>query len=266
MIPTSRSRPEAVPFRRTRQTGGRNRTARSNLGVRNGACSHDDRLDRPPRHSPPPAWLAGVAVAARHRASCPGFRIPDACGYRQGRRAHRRHRRAAASRQADRRPERPAGQTGFKQTSLANEIATTKQNLTGVRTSIDEIQAEIDGLGGQLADVTARYSSLVVRQNGLRLQLIELTAEGAAKQLQLNQRQAILASRLVAAYETDQTPLLQQLLTAHSLTEALSDVSYYGEPGRRRQGPGRPDQARPGDLWPTCARTLTTPARRQRTS
>ncbi|HEX7495101.1 MAG TPA: hypothetical protein VF349_00565, partial [Candidatus Limnocylindrales bacterium] len=114
-----------------------------------------------------------------------------------------------------------------KQTSLANEIATTKQNLTGVRTSIDEIQAEIDGLGGQLADVTARYSSLVVRQNGLRLQLTELTAEEAAKQLQLNQRQAILASRLAAAYETDQTPLLQQLLTAHSMTEALSDVSYY---------------------------------------
>jgi len=114
-----------------------------------------------------------------------------------------------------------------KQTSLANEIATTKQNLTGVRTSIDDIQAEIDSLGGQLADVTARYSSLVVRQNGLRLQLTELTAEEAAKQLQLNQRQAILASRLVAAYETDKTPLLQQLLTAHSMTEALSDVSYY---------------------------------------
>ena len=114
-----------------------------------------------------------------------------------------------------------------KQTSLANEIATTKQNLTGVRTSIDDIQAEIDSLGGQLADVTARYSSLVVRQNGLRLQLTELTAEEAAKQLQLNQRQAILASRLVAAYETDQTPLSQQLLTAHSMTEALSDVSYY---------------------------------------
>jgi murein DD-endopeptidase MepM/ murein hydrolase activator NlpD len=114
-----------------------------------------------------------------------------------------------------------------KQTSLANQIATTKQNLTGVRTSIDEIQAEIDDLGGQLADVTARYSTLVVQQNGLRLQLTELTAEEAAKQLQLDQRQAILASRLVAAYETDQTPILQQLLTAHSMTDALSDVSYY---------------------------------------
>jgi murein DD-endopeptidase MepM/ murein hydrolase activator NlpD len=33
----------------------------------------------------------------------------------------------------------------------------------------------------------------------------------------------------VDAYVTDQTPLLQQILTSHSLTEALSDVSYYSD-------------------------------------
>ncbi len=119
-------------------------------------------------------------------------------------------------------------QLASKQTSLASQIATTKRDLSGVRTSIDDVQAQIDGLAGQLADVTARYNALVVQQNGLRLQLAELTVQEATKQLQLDQRQAILASRLVAAYETDQTPLLQQLLTAHSMTEALSDVSYYG--------------------------------------
>jgi murein DD-endopeptidase MepM/ murein hydrolase activator NlpD len=118
-------------------------------------------------------------------------------------------------------------QLASRQASLASQIGTTKQNLAGVSTSIDEIQAEIDGLGGQLANVTARYGDLLIRQNGLRLQLTELTAQEASKTLELDQRQAILASRLVAAYETDQTPLLQQLLTAHSLTDALSDVSYY---------------------------------------
>jgi murein DD-endopeptidase MepM/ murein hydrolase activator NlpD len=118
-------------------------------------------------------------------------------------------------------------QLASKQTSLAGQIATTKENLTGVRTSIDGVQAEIDGLAGQLADVTERYNTLVVQQSTLRLQLTQLTVQEAGKQIELEQRQAILASRLVAAYQTDQTPLLQQLLTAHSLTEALSDVSYY---------------------------------------
>jgi murein DD-endopeptidase MepM/ murein hydrolase activator NlpD len=113
------------------------------------------------------------------------------------------------------------------QASISSQIATTQQDLAGVRTSIDQVQIQIDGLKGQLADVTVRYTAIVVQQDGLRLQLVQLSAQEAAKQLELDQRQRILASRLVAAYETDQTPLLQQLLTAHSLTDVLSDVSYY---------------------------------------
>ena len=46
-------------------------------------------------------------------------------------------------------------------------------------------------------------------------------------QRELDIREQVLASRLAAEYETDGTPILQQLLTAHSLTEALSDASYY---------------------------------------
>ncbi|MGZ6266936.1 MAG: murein hydrolase activator EnvC family protein [Candidatus Limnocylindrales bacterium] len=118
-------------------------------------------------------------------------------------------------------------QLASKQTSLASQMATTKQNLEGVRTSIDDVQAEIDGLAGQLADVTDRYDTLVVQQSTLRLELTQLTAKEDGKRIELEQRQSILASRLVAAYQADQSPLLQQLLTAHSLTEALSDVSYY---------------------------------------
>jgi murein DD-endopeptidase MepM/ murein hydrolase activator NlpD len=120
-------------------------------------------------------------------------------------------------------------QLASKQTSLASQIATTKQNLAGVLTSIDEVQAQIDGLAGQLADVTDRYDALVVQQSTLRLELAQLTVQEAGKQVELDQRQAILASRVVAAYQADQTPLLQQLLTANSLTEAMSDVSYYSD-------------------------------------
>jgi murein DD-endopeptidase MepM/ murein hydrolase activator NlpD len=114
-----------------------------------------------------------------------------------------------------------------KQTSLTSQIAATQQSLAGVRTSIDQAQAEIDSLQGQLADVTVKYTALAAQQNSLHHELAELSAQEASKQLQLEQRQRILASRLIAAYQTDQTPILQQLLTAHSMTDALSDVSYY---------------------------------------
>ena len=70
-------------------------------------------------------------------------------------------------------------------------------------------------------------NNLVGQQNQLQAQLDDLVAQTQAKQDQLTERQKILAGRIVAAYETNQTPFLAQLLTAHSLTDVLSDVSYY---------------------------------------
>jgi murein DD-endopeptidase MepM/ murein hydrolase activator NlpD len=116
-----------------------------------------------------------------------------------------------------------------QQAALKSNIAQTQQNLAGVRTSIDEAQAEVDALQGQVAGVKARYDNLASRQVLFELKLDQLTNVQTAKQRELGIRQEILASRLAAAYETDQTPLLQQILTAHSLTEALSDVSYYSD-------------------------------------
>jgi murein DD-endopeptidase MepM/ murein hydrolase activator NlpD len=113
--------------------------------------------------------------------------------------------------------------------SLRSQISTTQQNLAGVRTSIDEAQAEMDALQIRMAGVQAQYDSLASEQVLFATRLAQLTSQQNAKQAQLDTRQQILASRLVAAYQTDQTPLLQQLLTDHSLTEALSDVSYYGD-------------------------------------
>ena len=119
------------------------------------------------------------------------------------------------------------GKLTSQQAALKTQIAQTQQNLDGVRTSIDEAQTEVDALQGQMAGVKARYDNLASMQVLFELRLAELTNEQNAKQRELEVRQAILASRLAAAYESDQTPILQQILTAHSLTDALADVSYY---------------------------------------
>jgi murein DD-endopeptidase MepM/ murein hydrolase activator NlpD len=114
-----------------------------------------------------------------------------------------------------------------QQASLQVQMATTKQNLVDVRTSIDESQTEITNLESTLVGVKARYDSLSAQQALLETRLAQLTNEQDAKQRELEVREQVLASRLVDAYVTDQTPLLQQILTAHSLTDALSQVSYY---------------------------------------
>ena len=80
---------------------------------------------------------------------------------------------------------------------------------------------------GEVVVANARYDGLSAQQALLATRLAQLTNEQNAKERELKGRQQVLASHLIAAYETDQTPLLQQILTAHSLTEALADVSYY---------------------------------------
>ena len=117
------------------------------------------------------------------------------------------------------------------QAALQTTIASTRQNLEAINGSMDELQGEMTTLQAQVDQVQASYDSLVAQQNQLVAQLGDLAAQAQAKQDQLIGRQKILAGRLVAAYQTDQTPLLAQLLTAHSLTDILSDVSYYMDLG-----------------------------------
>jgi murein DD-endopeptidase MepM/ murein hydrolase activator NlpD len=114
-----------------------------------------------------------------------------------------------------------------QQATLKNQISATQQNLSGVRTSIDEAEAQVAALQAEIVDVKARYDGLSAQQALLATRLAQLTNEQNSKERELEAREQILASRLIAAYETDQTPLLQQILTAHSLTDALADVSYY---------------------------------------
>ncbi|HEX7590581.1 MAG TPA: peptidoglycan DD-metalloendopeptidase family protein [Candidatus Limnocylindrales bacterium] len=115
-----------------------------------------------------------------------------------------------------------------QQAALKSQIAATSQNLTDVRTSITQSESDIAALSSEMVGVKAHYDNFAAEQSLLEARLAELSNEQEAKQRELDVREQILAARLVAAYETDQTSVMQQLLTAHSLTEALSDASYYG--------------------------------------
>jgi murein DD-endopeptidase MepM/ murein hydrolase activator NlpD len=114
-----------------------------------------------------------------------------------------------------------------QQSTLTTQIATTQTNLDGVSSSIDDAEAQMASLEGSLAGVQAHFDSLVAQQTVLQTRLAQLTNEQDAKQRELDVREQILARRLVAAYESDQTPILQQILTAHSLTDALSQAAAY---------------------------------------
>jgi murein DD-endopeptidase MepM/ murein hydrolase activator NlpD len=135
-----------------------------------------------------------------------------------------------------------------QQVSLTKQISSTQQNLSGVLTSLDAAQAQVDDVDAQLTVARARYGSLAGQQSLLDAQLAEIVAERDAKQSELERRRQILASRLVEAYITDQTPLAQQILTAQSLTEAMSDVSYYSDMAEADRALAEQIQADEADL------------------
>ncbi len=114
-----------------------------------------------------------------------------------------------------------------QQTNLKNQISSTRKNLTVVSKNLDDLQAEITALQGQVIEVKKTYDVLIEQQTALEGELERLRTEKTAVEAKLQERREILARRLVAAYKADQSSLLEQLLTAHSLTDVLSDVSYY---------------------------------------
>ncbi|MGD0018239.1 MAG: peptidoglycan DD-metalloendopeptidase family protein [Candidatus Limnocylindrales bacterium] len=114
-----------------------------------------------------------------------------------------------------------------QQAQVKAQMAKTQVNLDQVNQSMDELQGEIETMQAEVDQVQLSYDGLVRQENELQAQVDALEAQSQAKQAELTQRQQILAQRLVAAYKTDQTPLLTQLLTSGSITDVLSDVSYY---------------------------------------
>ena len=118
-----------------------------------------------------------------------------------------------------------------QQTALKTAMATTQVNLDQMNQNMDDLQGEISTLQIQVDAVHVSYEGLVTQESQLQAQVDDLQAQEQAKQDELTQREQILAQRLIAAYKTAQTPLLSQLLTSGSITDVLSDVSYYMELG-----------------------------------
>ncbi|MGZ6268407.1 MAG: murein hydrolase activator EnvC family protein [Candidatus Limnocylindrales bacterium] len=130
---------------------------------------------------------------------------------------------------------RQLAQLSASQIGLLGKIATTRSNLAKINENFAQVQSEINVLKSDIAGVQTHYNELVAQVADLEGQLVDLQAQEAAKQKELDGRRDTLARRLVAAYQTDQTSLLEQLLNAKSITDVVSDVSYYMDMGAADQ-------------------------------
>ncbi len=119
------------------------------------------------------------------------------------------------------------------QAKLTAQIGATRASLTNVTANLQTVQAQIGTLADQVAQVKARYDQLVAQLADLEQQLAVIEVQERVRQAQLEERQAMLAARLRAAYRTDETSMLETVLSAQSFAAVVSDVGYYLDIGNQ---------------------------------
>ena len=143
---------------------------------------------------------------------------------------------------------------------LSARLAATQGALNEINADQATVRARIKEASTALAEVRASYKILVRRVDELTWQLEVLEDDMAQGEEQLDTSKRILARHIADAYKTQQTSLLEQLLTASSLSDVLEDVGYYlasGDQDARLASQIERDQAELDRLRRSIAATRT---------
>lgn len=108
------------------------------------------------------------------------------------------------------------------QLRLKSDLAGTTDKLDSVNADQREVRARVETATRELADVQARYEALVAEIGQLDWTLGVLDDELAQGEQDLEARRRLLAQRLVDAYRTQQTTLLEQMLGSDSFADAVT--------------------------------------------
>jgi murein DD-endopeptidase MepM/ murein hydrolase activator NlpD len=114
-----------------------------------------------------------------------------------------------------------------QESQIKGAISDTNDELTGINADQADLRAKIATATAALKAAEARYQALVDQLDQLDWTLGILQNELDARRADLQTRKRLLAARLAEAYRTQQTSLLQQVLTSESLTSVLNDVGNY---------------------------------------
>lgn len=117
---------------------------------------------------------------------------------------------------------------------LKSEEAQTKRDLEATRNKLKDIRADqvavkkrIERVEERLERIEARHADLVEEQRQTDFTLGLLEQELANGEADLNARRQALGQRLAEAYRSENTTLLEQVFTAESFSDVLTDTSAY---------------------------------------
>jgi len=107
------------------------------------------------------------------------------------------------------------------------DLAQTREDLKDIRTDQVAVEKRIDKVSDRLDRIEARHAELVDEQRQTDFTLSLLEQELANGEDDLKARREAFGRRIVEAYRSENTPLLDQIMTAESFSDVLTDTSAY---------------------------------------
>jgi murein DD-endopeptidase MepM/ murein hydrolase activator NlpD len=106
-------------------------------------------------------------------------------------------------------------------------LAATKAELGDIRADLAAVKERIDDVTARLGRIEERHAELVDEQRQTDFTLGLLEQELANGEEDLRARRQALGRRLAEAHRTESTSLLEQVFTADSFSDVLTDTSAY---------------------------------------
>ena len=119
------------------------------------------------------------------------------------------------------------------QADLSTQIASTRQQLTGITADLATVKKNIGTMVAKIGVVKQQYLGLVAQLELLDTQLANLTRNELRARWHLQETKDLLGERLRDAYDTNRTSFLETFLSGGSFTDVLSQVSYSIDMGEQ---------------------------------
>ena len=113
------------------------------------------------------------------------------------------------------------------QANLSAKIGKTKDSLAEINANLQTVKTQIVGMTVDVARSKNAVDEISATAARLDDELALIVAEEIRKTAELEARKVLLAERIVEAYDTDRTSMLETFLAGGDFTDVLTNVGYH---------------------------------------
>lgn len=113
------------------------------------------------------------------------------------------------------------------QATLSRKISNTKDSLAEINANLVAVKTQIVAMTVDVARSQQAVDELNATAAALDAELARIQAEETRKAEELEARKALLAQRIVEAYDADRTPVIETFLSGDDFTAVLTEVGYH---------------------------------------